>query len=149
VKAAEAREALEHELSERGVDPASPNPPLVWEAFQRFGARPVDDVPNDPALDADGLLVEFGTYDWHDGEGERFQLSFVRQFTFYDEDDYDHMEHVRCVLSYPPDSQVGEGSMWSFGLTPDEFVRNVEALEGFRAALNRTPTDLSVRHEEV
>jgi hypothetical protein len=47
-------------------------------------AEPVTGIDPDP--DGDGILAEYLIVDWFQGQGEHFQQTFTRQFTFVDED---------------------------------------------------------------
>lgn len=49
----------------------------AWRAFCEFLAQPVDGLEPGPDSDADGFIVQWGRYSWHD---RLPSLSFTRQF---------------------------------------------------------------------
>src|SRR4051812_33657992 len=60
-----------------------------WRVFQQFAAEPVTGI--DPEPDGDGILAEYLIVDWFQGQGEHFQQSLTRQFSFIDDDgEYSH-----------------------------------------------------------
>lgn len=62
-----------HRLTPERVDDVD----AAWRAFREFLARPVDGLEPGPDSDADGFIVQWGRYAWH----ERLpSLSFTRQF---------------------------------------------------------------------
>jgi hypothetical protein len=74
---ADAVNTLNGMLREGGVDLASPDPLATWTVFKRFAELPVEGV--DP-VGGDMFLFQWGVYDWQDGNGERFEIDFLRQF---------------------------------------------------------------------
>jgi hypothetical protein len=141
-------------LKDAGVDfdrPRSTDVHRAWEAMRRFAAEPVDDVSS--LEDSDGLLAQYGTYDW--GEGEHFELDMVRQFAFDDDGgQYSHMTQLHCTFLFRPTHDVralGADNLWSFGLTRDEFFARALALPGFRgiADTEEVPLALVVEYGEI
>ncbi|MEV1319968.1 hypothetical protein AB0J14_28255 [Micromonospora arborensis] len=53
------------------------NVETVWKAFREFLAQPVGGLEPGPDSDADGFIVQWGRYSWHDWLPS---LSFTRQF---------------------------------------------------------------------
>jgi len=144
----EAEERLRSLLLDAGLDLALLEPRGTWEVFKRFAAESVEGVAGS---DADLCLFEYGVYDWSDGKGSRFNWSLCRQFTIYEGGDYDHMEQLRCDLYFTPTPEleaVGGADCWS-GLDLAEWVREVEALPGFRAVLDAQPVESVFGQEEV
>jgi hypothetical protein len=75
--------------------------------------------------DGDMLLFQWGTYDW--GNGEHFEIGFVRQFSIpepKDEDvefDGEGIWQLNMVLHYPPEESlkgIKPGQIWCH--SPDE-----------------------------
>jgi hypothetical protein len=79
---------------EAGVDLSRATPVQAWDVFSRF-SREGFRVPREP--NADGLLYQYGTYDF--GDGLWFRLDLTRQFAVRDEDEY---LQFRCELRYEP-----------------------------------------------
>ncbi|MGC4759119.1 hypothetical protein [Micromonospora trifolii] len=52
------------------------NVETAWKAFREFLAQPVDGLEPGPDSDADGFIVQWGRYSWHD---RLPSLSFTRQ----------------------------------------------------------------------
>jgi hypothetical protein len=111
--------------------------------------------PDCSALLRDGVLFQWGAYDWHDGEGMRFEVDIVRQFSIYHGDDYDHMEQLHCTFYFDAieDKQrLGSGDLWGDPETPEslgEWAREVEALPVFSATMSSMPTSTRVEQEQV
>jgi hypothetical protein len=133
-------------LEARGVDLASPDPLQTWMTFKEFAALPVDGV--DPE-GGDMFLFQWGVYDWHDGNGERFQIDFTRQFVVNaPSGDYDHMEQLHCTFYYEAGPQFDE-----FG-SGDDWLQDVSAAESFPVfSVIRdqrvTPVDYRIEQEQV
>ncbi|MGI5522459.1 hypothetical protein ACQEUX_16090 [Micromonospora sp. CA-259024] len=62
-----------HGLTPERVD----NVEAAWKAFREFLAQPVDGLEPGSDSDADGFIVQWGRYSWHD---RLPSLSFTRQF---------------------------------------------------------------------
>ena len=77
---------------------------LTWQVMRPFAAELVDDA--EPAdQDGDGILAQYGVYDW--GDGEHFDLGMTRQFSFSDEDgEYDHMSQLNCTFHFAPTDEL-------------------------------------------
>jgi hypothetical protein len=71
---------------------------LAWAAFKEFAAVPVrpSELSDDPL--SDGLLFEFGVFDFGGKWGKTFQLSFVRQLATADGD----LQQVQLVAYFEP-----------------------------------------------
>ena len=78
-----------------------------------------------PDEDTDGILAQFGTYDW--GDGVHFELGMTRQIIVADEDDDDEqglMTQLECTFRFAVQSELreaGSGDLWSFDLPLSEF----------------------------
>ncbi|GAA0909627.1 hypothetical protein Vau01_075640 [Virgisporangium aurantiacum] len=82
------------------------------EVFRRFAAIPVDDAAS-PEDDGDGILAQYGTFDF-DGVLE-FWADLTRQFI--EAEDEDVMWQLRCTLHWTPTVEteaLGSGVLWSF-----------------------------------
>lgn len=141
-------------LRAAGVDPDAPaldDVVTTWEVYRRFAAEPVDGIA--PDAEADGVLAQFGTFDW--GAGPAFELDMTRQLAFEDEDgEYDHMAQVTCTFRFPANdalTALSESNLWSFDLTLDEFFARALALPGFAkvATAGVEPTELEIAFGEV
>lgn len=109
----------------------------AWSAFTVFGRLPVDDAGPDP--EDDGLLFQTGVYAWPFLGGPRYNLSFTRQFAFYEEGEYDRLEQLECCFYYEPTPELDSlepSALWSFGHELAEFFALVEATPGFRVPLD-------------
>jgi hypothetical protein len=142
-------------LDEAGVDPKQPSTDDVgrtWDVIRVFAAEPVEDA-EPPEREGDGLLAQYGTYDW--GGGEHFELDITRQLSFADRHgEYAGMKQLHCSFWFEPTDELralGAGDVWSFGMPLDEFFEHALALPGFRAvADNRLqPQRLVVDYTDV
>jgi hypothetical protein len=142
-------------IAEAGVDardPAAADVDRVWDVMRRFAAEPVDDIaPLEE--ESDGILAQYGTYDW--GEGEHFEIEFVRQFAFNDADgEYGHMSQLHCQFQFEPTDELralGSDDLWSFDIPLDVFFDQALALRGFSGVrrLSAAPLRLVVDYEDV
>ncbi|GAA1645255.1 hypothetical protein [Actinoplanes couchii] len=99
-------EALVEILRRRGLDPDRvDNVEAAWAAFGEFLREPIDGLEPDPDSDADGFIVQWGRYGWHD---RLPSLSFTRQYAVnmratWTEPDWYQPEHwhVNLTLVFP------------------------------------------------
>lgn len=150
---AEAR--LRALLREAGVRPRRPKAEDVertWQVMRRFAAEPIEDAqPREE--DGDGILAQYGVYDW--GDGEHFELDMTRQFIFADESgDYDHMAQLHCSFHFKPSDELralGEANLWSFGMALGDFFDEALAMPGFAGvrASGARPKRLVVEYGDV
>ncbi|HZS24691.1 MAG TPA: hypothetical protein VFA30_06840 [Gaiellaceae bacterium] len=138
-------------LRERGVDLGDPDPLATWTTFKEFAAMPA--MPAE-GVDPDGgdmVLFQWGVYDWYDGNGERFEIDFTRQFSILTRrGDYDHMEQLHCTFQYEPTEELralGAGDEWIVG-DLDAGFGNVESLPVFAVLRDRLGTPIEHRIEQ-
>ncbi len=121
----------------------------AWSAFRQFAAEPVTGIDPDP--EGDGILAEYIVVDWFQGQGEHFYQSLTRQFAFVDDEgEYTHTAQLHCEFLYAATSEaraVGEGNMWSFGRSLDEFFDEALAMRGFR--YDDEPVGIKVWYSDV
>jgi hypothetical protein len=128
----DALDRLRALLQDAGVNPDSPSADDVqrtWDVVRAFAAEPVEDAePRDQ--EGDGILAQYGIYDW--GDGEHFELDMTRQLSFADEDgEYSHMAQLQCTFLFEPTDELralGDENLWSFDLPLDAFF-NAGALD--------------------
>jgi hypothetical protein len=102
-------------LGAAGVDVGAPEPIATWRVFRQFAELPVEDVGSE---DGDMCLFQWGTHDWRDGRGERFEIDFLRQFAIEIDGEYDHMEQLHCTFEFEPAEAfrgLGSGEHWIAG----------------------------------
>lgn len=151
----ESADVLDAMLRDAGIDvdaPSAEDVRAVWEVFKRFAAIPAEDVDLDADAGADGLLVQYGTYDW--GDGEMFELDFTRQFSYEEDGEYDGMTQLNCTLRFEPAQELrdlGEDNLWSFDMSREEFFARAEALPGFAGVLRLgvAPSELEVHFGDL
>lgn len=134
----QALDRLNALLDAAGVDRAAPTPedvPRTWAVMRAFAAEPVENA--DPVEeDGDGILAQYGTYDW--GDGEHYTVDMTRQFCFSEDGEYAGMAQLQCTFECAPTDAlraVGEGNLWSFGTPLDAFFAKALALPGFAVPL--------------
>jgi hypothetical protein len=120
------------------------------EAFRRFAALPVDDA-KPPEDDGDGVVAQFGTYDFR-GQRE-FSADLTRQVVEVGGEDAP-MWQLSCTFYWPPSTAtdgLASGHLWSFGKTLDEFFDEAVALPGWAWALNGTqePRDIVITLDQI
>ncbi len=108
---------------------------------------------NDVDLDSggDGLLFQWGTYDW--GKGPSFEVDFTRQTISGEGGDDEDMWQLNLTLHYKPSAETaalgrGERWCWSPGEVP-EFREWIESLPCVRFALDHVPESIELCHGDV
>jgi hypothetical protein len=91
----------------------APDPDVVYGVFKEFARQPVDGVADDT------ILYEIGIYSF--GEPETYEIDLVRQFSFYENGEYDRMEQLHCSIQYEPDDDLR--SLGAFNLTTAGSIR--------------------------
>jgi hypothetical protein len=103
----------------------------AWRVFKDFARVPVEDV----APEDDGILFDFDFLG-----GRRYHFSLVRQFSFEEDGEYDHMEQLHCCFMYEPEPEleaIPKVAVWSFDRALDDFFSTVEELPGFAIPLEK------------
>ncbi|GAB1644101.1 hypothetical protein [Krasilnikovia sp. MM14-A1259] len=147
------RDALVSMLADAGVNPDAMTPAAVRttvEVFRGFAALPVEGVLP-PEEDGDGVLAQFGTYDFR-GRPE-FSADLTRQFAGAGGVDAPVWQ-LSCTLywaAHAATEGLGCGHLWSFGKTLDEFFAEAGALPGWAWALDspEAPQDLVITFAEL
>lgn len=144
IQASEAEPHFRRMLHAAGFSEQQPDALLAWRVFQEFAAVPVDCAD-------DALLFQCGVYG-NTGH-PLFQFGFVRQFTFEEDGEYDHMEQLDCSIHFEPDAELQrlETNLWSYDFDSFRaFFACVEALPEFSAAIRgRSPVGMELYHTEV
>lgn len=147
----EAKSLLTSMLDHAGVRPGKAGGAVLatGEVFRRFAAVPVDDAaPSDD--DGDGVLAQFGTFDFC-GVPE-FSADLTRQFIKADDEGV--MWQLRCAFHWTPSAEteaLGSGDLWSFGIPLDDFFAEAVALPGWAWALAgvQVPRHLTIELEQI
>jgi hypothetical protein len=151
IRESEAR--LASLLAEAGVTPGAVTVADVRaavEAFRRFASIRVDDGA--PAHeDGDGVLAQFGTYDFR-GVRE-FSADLIRQFQESGNQDAP-LWQLGCTICWDPtpeSSALASGHLWSFGMSLDDFFAEAVTLPDWAWALSgsQEPRDLVITFDEV
>jgi hypothetical protein len=155
----QAADRLRELVLQAGVDPEHPTREDVertWAVMRRFASEPVEDVPSEPGDDNDGILAQYGVYDWSlSNDAEHFELDMTRQFSFYDEDgEYDHMAQLSCTFRFEPTDDLralGEANLWSFDMDLGTFFEQALAMRGFAGVreLGATPVALEISDSDI
>jgi hypothetical protein len=144
IRSSEAESHYRHTLREAGFSEQRPDALLAWRVFREFAEVPVE-------CSEDALLFQSGVYDFTGRD--LFHFGFVRQFTFEEDGEYDHMEQLDCSLLFEPDAELQklETNLWSYDFdSAEKFFAAVEALPGFSLPLRgRTPVGMELFHSEV
>ena len=151
----DALDRLRELLTQAGVDlerPSAADVQLTWGVIRAFADEPVEDA-DPPEQDGDGILAQYGTYDF--GDGEHFDLDMTRQFSFSDDEgEYDHMSQLTCAFRFEPTPElraVGEANLWGFSRPRDEFFEQALAMPGFARVreLGVAPYALDLGYSDV
>jgi hypothetical protein len=139
----EAESELKSMLSLAGFDLLKPNPTLAWSVFKAFAELPVEDVES-------GILWQIGCYSF---TGEKLcHLGFVRQFSFYVDGEYDHMEQLNLELTCKPTKELLhiQRNRWSFDYPSiAEYFADVENSPEFKTALGHSSWQATVQQKLV
>jgi len=140
-------------LADDGVTPGAvmaADVRTIVEIYRRFAAIPAGDAA--PVEDdGDGVLAQFGTYDF--SAAREFLADLTRQFL--DSGDQDAlMWQLSCTLHWDPSPEteaLASGNLWSFGMTLDAFFAEAVALPGWAWALGspQAPRNLVIALEQV
>lgn len=153
MRPARAAKVLRDLLRTDGVDVSAPAPTdfsRTWATFQRFASIPVKGVAG-PDEDGDGVLIQYGTYNWGDEAGEHFSFDFTRQFIRL-VDDEQAISQLHCTFLYdvtPALRSLPSEELWSFGPDHREYFARVAATVGFQTvlSLHQPPRRLQVEFE--
>lgn len=120
--------------------------PQAWAVFKEFAAYPIEDAPDVE------LLFQWGTYDFPEvTERELFHCDFVRQFSIYEDGEYDRMEQLHCLFLYEPTAELRAltGNVWLESATETSFA-TVEQHPVFQLLTTQyTPLELRVDQEQL
>jgi hypothetical protein len=149
----EAGARLMSMLADGGVNPAAVTAADVFtivEVYRRFAAIPADDAAP-VEEDGDGVLAQFGTYDFRGAH--EFLADLTRQFLEPGDEDTP-MWQLSCTLHWDPSPEteaLASGNLWSFGMILDEFFAEAVALPGWTWALgsSQAPRDLVITLEQI
>jgi hypothetical protein len=123
---------------------AAPDPRQVWDVFKQFIRIPVEGVE-------DGVLYQTGIYGF--GKPPTFQIGLVRQFSFFEAGEYDHMEQLHCNLHFQPDAELralGAFNTWAdYYSSLDDFCQFVGARPEWALVDTRGAMPLELFQEEV
>lgn len=144
IQSSAAESHYRHMLREAGFSEQRPDALLAWRVFKEFAEVPVE-------CSEDALLFQCGVYNFTGRD--LFHFGFVRQFTFEEDGEYDHMEQLDCSLLFEPDAKLQqlETNLWSYDFSSaEEFFSAVEVLPEFSMALQgRTPVGMELFHNDV
>lgn len=144
IQASEVESHFRRMLYEAGFSGQQPDALLAWRVFQEFAAVPVDCAE-------DALLFQCGVYNFTGRE--LFHCGFVRQFTFEEDGEYDHMEQLDCSILFESDAELHQlkTNLWSYDFDSFQaFFSGVEALREFSVALHgRSPVGAELFHTAV
>jgi hypothetical protein len=149
----EAGARLVSMLADCGVTPGAVTAAdvrTIVEVYRRFAAIPANDAA--PAgEDGDGVLAQFGTYDFR-GVRE-FLADLTRQFREAGDEDAP-LWQLSCTLYWEPSPEteaIASGDLWSLGMTLDAFFAAALALPGWAWALgsSQEPRDLMITLEQI
>jgi hypothetical protein len=93
----------------------APDPDAVYRVFKEFARQSVEGVSagRPGEVEDDTILYEIGIYGF--GEPDKYRIDLVRQFSFFEDGEYDRMEQLHCIVHYEPDEDLR--SLGAFNLT--------------------------------
>jgi len=103
----QALPGLKEMLNGAGIRLDAPDADAVYGVFKEFARQPVEGVEDDT------ILYEIGIYGF--GEPDTYRIDLVRQFSFFEDGEYDRMEQLHCIVHYEPDEDLR--SLGAFNLT--------------------------------
>jgi hypothetical protein len=124
--------------------------PRTVDVVRRFATIPVDDgAPVED--DADGMLAQFGSFNFR-GTPE-FSADLTRQLIEAGDEDAPIWQ-LQCTFycdRTPATDALADATLWSFGVSIDEFFTQAITLPGWAYALDgsHAPRELAVTLEEV
>lgn len=149
----ETRTCLLSMLAEAGIAPGVVGVDCISTVvaiFRNFATISVEDaVP--ASEDGDGVLAQFGTYDFR-GRRE-FSTDLTRQFIEVGDEDAP-MWQLSCAFHWESNAatdSLSSGNLWSFGTPLERFFDEALALPGWAWALASPPSprDLTIVLDQV
>ena len=153
----EAADRLREMIAEVGVDldrPTLGDVDRAWEVFRRFALERADDVASEAGDYADGILAQYGIYDWSETQQrEFFELDMTRQFAVPAPGQPD-LRQVYCTFRFEPTDELralSEDSLWSFEMELHAFFEQALAMPGFAGTRTsgETPVELDIGWTDV
>jgi hypothetical protein len=129
----------------------APDPDAVYGVFKEFARQPVEGVGDDT------ILYEIGIYGF--GEPDTYRIDLVRQFSFFEDGEYDRMEQLHCIVHYEPDDDLR--SLGAFNLTTagsnvsepfatlDDFLEVIDARPEWQTVRGKNAIRLELYQEQV
>lgn len=98
--------------------------------------------------DNDMLLFQYGTYDWHDGNGSNFSLDFTRQIIL----EIEHEPYqIGFILYYPPGivGDIGSYNRWSIAdQSVGDWATEIKSTKGFKMVSSRKAKSFEIRFSQ-
>ncbi|MEV8398434.1 hypothetical protein [Streptomyces niveus] len=120
----------------------------AWRAFIRFGRQRFATAPTP---DSDGLLFQYGTYDF--SGRPMFTVDLTRQFDISDDDgEHDRYVQVHCELRYecePALDALGDFNSWFFHDADADLDEWLADMEVQLELLLGGPSEVDVYEESV
>jgi hypothetical protein len=144
-------------VAQVGVDldrPTLDDVDRTWKVFQRFALEPADDAAAEAGDYRDGILAQYGIYDWSETQqNEFFELDMTRQFAVPAPGQPD-LRQIYCTFRFKPTDELralGEDSLWSVALELDAFFEQALAMPGFAGTRTsgETPVELDIGWTDV
>ena len=144
-------------VAEAGVNirrPSLDDVDRTWDVFRQFALESPDDVASEAGEYGDGILAQYGVYDWSESQqNEFFELDMTRQFAVPAPGQPD-LRQINCTFRFKPTNQLralGEDSLWSFELGLDAFFEQAVSMPGFASTRNsgETPVGLDIGWTDV
>jgi len=113
---------------------------LIYLSAQLYSELKLEELVDSPYDETDNLLFQCGTYDWHDGKGERFQIGVSRQIWIPDEDE---PYELSITMYYAPVAYNGPRTIWNIdSLTA--WQRDVHTTKGYKLAQKQGPREFEI-----
>ncbi|MBA8816565.1 hypothetical protein FHX48_001638 [Microbacterium halimionae] len=114
---ADARATLVGVLAEDGISPEALPIRRAFELMIEFFSK-WEPLGVNLDEDGDGLLFQWGTYDWDGAENPLFEVDITRQLITNEDDEHDEeMHHLHWTFQYEPSDVtqgLGTGEAWFF-----------------------------------
>jgi hypothetical protein len=154
----DALDCLSTLLDQHGFSASAPRLDLLWTALREWVAMPVaGDDPDDDLLLFQAHLFRGPATKY--SPGPRFLLCFIRQFSYYRDDEYAGMEQLIAELTYAdcpatralvPGQRGSASEIWgNTGPKSTMWIADVEAEYSFQASAALAPTGFTLDRTPV
>jgi hypothetical protein len=140
----ELQKAVDAQVSKANALTADSVIRVMVDFYQKIQIQSLEE-----ANDGDMLLFQYGSYNWSDEEGLKFELSVVRQLMIARKwEDELHQLELRLLYSPSEFEGIEAVTLWK-AESAESWLEKVRATEGFKRAQKQVPYHYTVRLKKI